>query len=67
VVREGWGLIIARYLIENYQAKVILLGRSKLNTKQQSLIDKLKSINSEIIYLQADVTKYEDMKEVMNK
>ena len=55
------GKIFAQYLINNYQARVILLGRSPLNEMMKRVIDEVSQNSSNVKYLQADVTNREDM------
>lgn len=52
----GLGSLFASFLAEQYQARLILLGRSPLDRQRQKLVDTLKSYGSDCLYLQADVT-----------
>ncbi|MDR3491852.1 MAG: SDR family NAD(P)-dependent oxidoreductase [Gammaproteobacteria bacterium] len=58
----GLGLIFANYLVEKYQAKVILVGRSALSLLQA---ESIKKIGEHVIYLQADVTDMTAMQAVI--
>jgi polyketide synthase PksL len=62
----GLGYLFSEYLVKKYQCNLVLFGRSALKTKQQEKLDKLKAYNTEILYLQADVTNFEDVKAVVN-
>jgi hypothetical protein len=53
-------LTLARYLAEQYQAKVILIGRSKLDEKQQAIFAQFHQAGAEVFYLKADVDKLAD-------
>lgn len=61
----GLGLILAEYLAEQYQAKLVLVGRSFLTESQKILIKKLEKLGSHVIYQQTDVGKYEDLKTLL--
>ena len=58
----GLGLIFARYLASNYQAKLVLTGRSALSDKQQAVLDELNQLGGEAIYLSADVSDRKSVK-----
>src|SRR5205823_4421153 len=57
----GLGLIFAEYLARNFQAKLVLIGRSALNARQEEKLNQLRSYGAEVLTLQADVSKLEDM------
>jgi len=59
------GMITAKYLAENYSAKLVLIGRSQLNKEKNEILDVLKAIGGEAIYLCGDVGNLEDMKAVV--
>ncbi len=63
----GLGLIFARYLAKQYQAKLILLGRSELKAAHQTLLAELEKQGAEVIYLRGDVTKRTDIEAVLKK
>ncbi len=63
----GLGLIISEYLVKNYQSKLVLFGRSELNDELRDKLSRLKSVNSEVVYFKADVTKLDDMKMLVRK
>ncbi|MBV9035017.1 MAG: SDR family NAD(P)-dependent oxidoreductase [Acidobacteriaceae bacterium] len=52
----GLGLETAHYLARTAQAKLILLGRSRLSEKQQSRITDIEHAGGEVLYIQADAT-----------
>lgn len=62
----GLGLIFARYLATNYQAKLVLTGRSPLNNIKETAIEEMRKSGAEVIYLQADVGNLQDMKNVLH-
>jgi phthiocerol/phenolphthiocerol synthesis type-I polyketide synthase E len=62
------GFLISKHLISEHQANVILLGRKKLNELgKNKLYEKryteLKKLNDNVIYLDADVSVMDDIKE----
>ena len=63
----GLGLLFAGYLTKTYSAKLILIGRSKLNQTKLNVIQELNNNASEVIYLQADVSSKESMQIVLEK
>ncbi|MBO9699910.1 MAG: SDR family NAD(P)-dependent oxidoreductase [Sporocytophaga sp.] len=63
----GLGYIISEYLAKNYQCKLILFGRSALKAEQEAKVNQLKAYKAEVIYLQADASKLEDMEAVVHK
>ena len=52
----GLGLIFAEYLAKNYQAKLILTGRSALTPEKQRQLHQLESLGAAVLYLQGDVS-----------
>lgn len=63
----GLGLIIARHLARTLHANLVLVGRSKIDLKKKSIITELESLGSEVIYLEADVSKYEDVQRILKE
>jgi acyl transferase domain-containing protein/NADP-dependent 3-hydroxy acid dehydrogenase YdfG len=61
----GLGLIFARYLLENYKANIVLAGRSELDSEKTSIISDLNKSEAKILYLQADISKYDDVKRLI--
>lgn len=60
----GIGLELARHAAETAGAKLILTGRSELSARQREKIAKIEETGGEVVYLQADVARVEDMKQV---
>jgi acyl transferase domain-containing protein len=60
----GLGLLFSKYLIDKYNAKICILGRSKL-TKEKT--QEIKKISNNITYFQADVTKLNQIRNVVKK
>ena len=61
----GLGLLLGEYLAREYQSKVILVGRSQWTDQQQAKLDTWKSWGAEAIYLQGDISRREDVENVM--
>ncbi|MBF0395141.1 MAG: SDR family NAD(P)-dependent oxidoreductase [Desulfobacterales bacterium] len=57
----GLGLIFADYLASQVKARLVLVGRSSLNEKQSVIIQNLKDSGIEVLYLQGDVSKRDDI------
>lgn len=57
----GLGFIFAKYLAENFQAKLFLTGRSKLGKKQLDRLHSLEEFGAEIMYVSADVSLQADV------
>ncbi|MCU1246006.1 MAG: hypothetical protein JWN02_1916, partial [Acidobacteria bacterium] len=55
------GLIVAEYLAKNFQAELVLVGRSVPNARQEARLAALKLHGAEILCLQADVSKRSDL------
>jgi polyketide synthase PksN len=63
----GLGFIFGEYLARNFQARLVLVGRSALSAKHEERIDLLTRHGSEVLYLQADVSELEDMRVVVRE
>ncbi len=57
----GLGFIFAKYLAEHFKAKLVLTGRSALDEEQTDKIQSFNSLGAEILYLQADISKRDDV------
>ncbi|MCJ8269654.1 MAG: SDR family oxidoreductase, partial [Psychrosphaera sp.] len=63
----GIGLTFARHLVEQYQAKVILVGRSILSDDKQATIDAIKQGTGEAVYLTGDAGVLADVQSVVSQ
>ncbi|HYK05692.1 MAG TPA: SDR family NAD(P)-dependent oxidoreductase [Thermoanaerobaculia bacterium] len=63
----GLGLIFAEYLAKNYQARLVLVGRSAVDAAREEKLRALTSHGAEVLCLQADVSKLEDMEMVVRE
>ncbi len=62
----GIGSEIAKYLLENYRAKLLLVGRSPLKEKR-SVYCQLEQLEGEIIYEAVDICNLEQLQQVVAK
>jgi acyl transferase domain-containing protein/NADP-dependent 3-hydroxy acid dehydrogenase YdfG len=62
----GLGKIFATYLAKNYRASLILVGRSKETKDHQLLIQKLKTLGSNALYFQADISKSDSVNALLS-
>ena len=63
----GLGLIFARYLAMSYQAKLVLVGRSTADADREEELRALVSHGAEVLCLQGDVSRLEDMEMVVRE
>ncbi|HEU5133665.1 MAG TPA: SDR family NAD(P)-dependent oxidoreductase [Steroidobacteraceae bacterium] len=57
----GLGFIFCEYLVRNFAARLVLLGRSALSPAQEAKLQQLKAVQPETTYCQADVARAEDV------
>ncbi len=63
----GLGSIFGEYLAKNFQSKLVLVGRSVPNARQEEKLSQLKGHGAEVLFLRADVSKLEDMEMVVRE
>jgi polyketide synthase PksN len=63
----GLGMIFARYLAKKVKARLVLAGRSDLGAEEKTCLQELESLGSEVVYIRTDVSKYEDVKNLIKK
>lgn len=64
----GIGLALARYLAENYKARLVLVGRRTLNDpKRHKLVGDLEAKGAEVLVLQGDIAQEEDVQRMMEE
>lgn len=61
------GKVIARYLLQNFKARVILIGRSFLDTLKKKELEELKKLGGKVEYIQADLTIYNEAEAVIKQ
>jgi len=57
----GLGFAFAKYLAENYQAKLVLMGRSSLDAKKAEQLEEISKLGGEAIYQVGDVVNQQDL------
>ncbi|GAX59140.1 polyketide synthase [Candidatus Scalindua japonica] len=63
----GIGFAISKYLSTEVQARLILVGRRDLGQVENSRLNEIKETGGEVLYLKGDVTKIEDMHQVIKE
>ncbi|MEW5803368.1 MAG: thioester reductase domain-containing protein [bacterium] len=63
----GIGLELCRYLAENYQAHLVLLGRGDLDDKRKEKISRIESKGGRVLYVRADASDYSSMTAAIEK
>ncbi|PKM51733.1 MAG: hypothetical protein CVV02_05580 [Firmicutes bacterium HGW-Firmicutes-7] len=61
----GLGIITARFLAKEFNARLILSGRSALNDEKEKELEKLRELGAEVIYISADVSKREEVEKLI--
>ncbi len=61
----GIGFILAKYLAKEYQARLVLTGRSKNNNTINSKLKELQSLGGQVIYLSSDISNENEVKKVI--
>lgn len=60
------GSIVAEYLARTYNARIALLSRSDLNEEKYKIIDNIKKLNGDVIFIKADVSQKSDVDNAIN-
>ena len=63
----GLGLIFARHLATSLQARLVLVGRSAPTAMQLEQLAALEAEGAEVLYVQGDVSRLEDMERVVRE
>ena len=63
----GLGLIFAEFLANECKARLVLTGRSKLSGELEARLDELRKSGGEAVYLTADVSNPEDVRNLINE
>ncbi len=61
------GYIFAEYLAKEYQAKLVLIGRSTLTENKKQKIQTLKGFGAEVVYIQADISSKNEVKKTIDQ
>ncbi|WP_141547828.1 SDR family NAD(P)-dependent oxidoreductase [Bacillus wiedmannii] len=63
----GLGFIIAKYLARKAKINLVLTGRTPLNEEKLEKIRQLEGLGAQVIYIQADVSKKKEVRELIEK
>ena len=63
----GLGLLFAEFLARQHNARVVLTGRSTLSAEREARLDELRKGGAEVLYLPADVSKIEDVRNLLDE
>ncbi|MCY9109397.1 SDR family NAD(P)-dependent oxidoreductase [Bacillus atrophaeus] len=63
----GIGMELSRYISEQVQANLVLIGRSPLDKEREEKLNQIRENGSEVLYLQADALNLESMQQAINK
>ena len=63
----GLGYLFSEHLARQYGAKLVLTGRSALNSEQRSKLSALQSYSPDVVYVQADVSDPEQAETVIRE
>lgn len=63
----GLGFIFARYLSEKFNATILLIGRSKLNSQIEDKVAAIQSYGGQCAYFSADITKSDELLKVFSE
>lgn len=63
----GLGFLFAEYLAKQYQARLVLTGRSELDPSRKAKIRELESLGARVIYVQSNVAEREDVRVLIAK
>ncbi|WFR55593.1 SDR family NAD(P)-dependent oxidoreductase [Anaerocolumna sp. AGMB13025] len=61
------GMLFARYLAEEYEVNLVLVGRSELDNKKIEMIEDLETTGSQVLYQKVDVTNKTQMQKVIEE
>ncbi|MCP5245666.1 MAG: SDR family NAD(P)-dependent oxidoreductase [Burkholderiales bacterium] len=63
----GIGKILVRYLAQNYNVNLVLIGRSSLDSDDDAFIKSIRHATEDALYLQADITDSDSLERVITK
>ncbi|MCY9375153.1 SDR family NAD(P)-dependent oxidoreductase [Bacillus sp. T17B1] len=63
----GLGLTFAKYIAEKIKVKLVLVGRSSLTQELKKKIQVIDNFGSEVMYIQADISRWEETEEVVRQ
>jgi acyl transferase domain-containing protein/pimeloyl-ACP methyl ester carboxylesterase/acyl carrier protein len=63
----GIGLELSRYLVQKVHARLVLIGRSELDSDKKSKLSEIEALGGMVLYHQADATDFESMAEAVRE
>lgn len=63
----GIGLELSRYLAKNYRARLVLIGRRRLDEGKEKFIEEIKGSGGDAFYIQADASKPESIQKAVRR
>ncbi|MDX8047240.1 SDR family NAD(P)-dependent oxidoreductase [Gracilibacillus sp. S3-1-1] len=63
----GLGMTFAKYIAKKIKGKLVLVGRSLLTQELKQKIQVIESFGAEVMYIQADISRSEDMTKVVHQ
>ncbi|MBX9702714.1 MAG: alpha/beta fold hydrolase [Alphaproteobacteria bacterium] len=69
IITGGLGKIgqsLSEFLLGNYSARIVLVGRNECDKQRQKILEKLKAKGGQICYFVGDITDYHKTKELIN-
>ncbi|WP_405825091.1 ACP S-malonyltransferase [Streptomyces sp. NBC_00838] len=63
----GLGLIFAEHLAQQSRVRLLLLGRSELDATRREVLDRIRSLGSEVVYASVDVSDAAEVTRVLDE
>ncbi|MED3024749.1 MULTISPECIES: SDR family NAD(P)-dependent oxidoreductase [Bacillus cereus group] len=63
----GLGRVFSMHLADKYKARLVLVGRSIIDSTKQQFIKELKNLGGQAVYIQADVSDKEDVRRLVEE
>ncbi|MCM3291426.1 thioester reductase domain-containing protein [Paenibacillus sp. MER 180] len=61
----GIGRVLAKHLVANYNAKLIMFGSSGLEPEKQLILEELRSMSTNVLYRPVDIENVDEMESVL--
>ncbi|MCG8411304.1 MAG: L-histidine N(alpha)-methyltransferase [Bacteroidales bacterium] len=63
----GIGILLCKYIAENYKANIVVIGRSEIDIKKQSLINDLEAKGARVLYKSTDISNIATTQQVIQE
>ncbi|MGD9187374.1 MAG: SDR family NAD(P)-dependent oxidoreductase [Desulfobacteraceae bacterium] len=63
----GLGQIFARYLVTQFNAQIVLSGRSELTPDRKKVLEELEAYGTKVLYVNADVSRRDEVDRLIGK